>query len=906
MRKLLLNLSTVIGFVLFCALQAVAQTTIVKGRVVDENNEPVVGASVSVPGTALGVTTDADGFFRIATGDQADLRISYLGYKDYTRRITRPVDLGVVRLDQDAIALNDIVVTQSVAVARKTPVALSTISPEFIEQKLGSQEFPEILKSTPGVFATKQGGGYGDSKINMRGFKSENVAVMVNGVPVNDMEWGGVYWSNWAGLSEVTRSMQTQRGLGASKVSAPSVGGSINIVTRGIETEKGGSASFGVGNDGLFELSFALSTGLTKNGWAVNVFGGRKWGDGYVQGTDFIAYNYFVNISKRINARHQLSLTAFGAPQRHSQRNYNDALTLANWQRAKNYMKGESAYKYNPAFGLGKNGERKTSAYNVYHKPQISLSHQWQIDHKSALSTTLYVSISDGYGYSGQGREGYSSSSWYGSSNGNLNMTFRNPDGTFAYDMIQEMNEQSENGSKMIMSKSINSHQWYGLLSTYTNELGKYFDLTAGIDIRYYIGNHTNEIIDLYNGKYYMDDGSRKSVKAENNAAAADPDFRYQKLQAGDVVYRDYDGHTHQEGAFAQLEYNRRKVNLFVAGSVSNTGYWRYDRFYYDAAHAESEHVNFIGYTIKGGANFNLSDNHNLFANVGYISRAPFFSGGAFLQSTVSNAVNPDAVNEKIFSAEVGYGFRSARFSMNLNAYYTKWMDKSMAKSDDFSYDRDGQTVADRWTINMSGVNARHMGVELDFAATPTRWMELTGMLSWGDWQWDSDASGYFYNNMGQPMKDLQGNVATAPQSEDHLKSTINLAGIKVGGSAQTTAALGVRFKPLAGLRVGIDWTVYARNYADYTISANNISTSGKPTDITAPWCAPWGNQFDFSASYGFRIGQCRATLIGNVNNLFDQLYILDAYNGATGDWDTARVFYAFGRTFTMRLKINF
>ena len=46
---------------------------------------------------------------------------------------------------------------------------------------------------------------------------NENIAVMVNGVPVNDMEWGGVYFSNWAGLSDVTRSTQVQAWMGASK-----------------------------------------------------------------------------------------------------------------------------------------------------------------------------------------------------------------------------------------------------------------------------------------------------------------------------------------------------------------------------------------------------------------------------------------------------------------------------------------------------------------------------------------------------------------------------------------------------------------------------------------------------------------------------------------------------------------
>lgn len=165
------------------------------------------------------------------------------------------------------MVLNDVIITSSVAVSRKTPVAVSTVDPVFIEEKLGTQEFPEVLKSTPGIYATKQGGGFGDSKVNIRGFKTENSAMMINGVPMNDMEWGGIYWSNWAGLSDVTRSMQVQRGLGASKVAAPSVGGSINIVTNTIDANKGGFVSYGMGNDGLNKILFKVSTGLTKSGW---------------------------------------------------------------------------------------------------------------------------------------------------------------------------------------------------------------------------------------------------------------------------------------------------------------------------------------------------------------------------------------------------------------------------------------------------------------------------------------------------------------------------------------------------------------------------------------------------------------------------------------------------------------
>lgn len=204
--------------VIFCTATAVAQATL-KGKIVDaESNEPLIGATVSVKGSTEGSVTDIDGVFSLKiTTSGTTVEFKYLGYKTKTMKITQKgtVDLGTVSMEADSHVLNDVVVTSSIAVARKTPVAVSSVAMDFIEEKLGTQEFPEILKSTPGVHANKDGGGYGDSEIYMRGFGNENIAVMVNGVPMNDMEWGGVYWSNWSGLTDVTRTMQTQRGLGA-------------------------------------------------------------------------------------------------------------------------------------------------------------------------------------------------------------------------------------------------------------------------------------------------------------------------------------------------------------------------------------------------------------------------------------------------------------------------------------------------------------------------------------------------------------------------------------------------------------------------------------------------------------------------------------------------------------------
>lgn len=894
-----------------CSMSAFAQTITVKGQLVDsETGEPLVGAAVMVEGTTQGSVTDIDGYFKQAVASNATLVFKYVGYKDLKQKITRKgasVDLGVIQMHPDAVMLNDVVITSSVAIARKTPVAVSTVTPVFIEERLGTQEFPEILKTTPGIYATKKGGAFGDSELRMRGFKSENVAVLVNGVPMNDMEWGGLYWSNWTGLSDVTRSTQTQRGLGASKVSAPSVGGSVNIVTKGADAEKGGTVSYAMGNDGYNKMLFSLSTGMSKSGWALTLLGAKTWGDGYIQSTDFEAYNWFVNLTKRFNENHQLSLTAFGAPQWHNQRNNNNGLSIKEWQNVKQYVDNpDDVYKYNPSFGYRKNGVAYNQNQNKYNKPQISLNHQWQIDHKSSLSTVAYVSIGRGYGSSGQANTeiGAARADWYAASKGTLSSKFRNADGTFAYDQMEELNEQSANGSLYAMSISKNYHNWYGLVSTYTTKFGEYVDFYGGVDFRYYKGTHTNEISDLFGGKFFVDYDSRRNVKVANNAAAADPNFIHQKLTIGDVIYRDYDGYTVSEGAFAQAEYNKDKLSAFLSGSLSNTSYWRYDRLYYDEAHAKSDKVNFMGFTAKGGANYNITDHHNIFANIGYISRAPFFSYGAFLQAQTSNATNPDAVNEKIFSVELGYGYRSKWLTANLNAYFTRWMDKTMTSGGDIT--NANREVIDRYSINMQGVDARHMGVELDLVANPTRWLDINGMFSLGDWQWDSNATGYYYNSLGQPLKNIKsGEIASGIQASDHAKSVVNLKGVKVGGSAQLTTALGAQVH-FSGFRGGLTYTWYARNYSDYDLDGSMLSPDGNVT-VTQPWKIPSGGQFDLNASYTFPLGKCKATLYGNVENVFNQRYIVDATDGGTGKWENAyEVFYAFGRTYSLRLKVAF
>jgi outer membrane cobalamin receptor len=888
MRKKIVHFLLVALLTTFCAASAVAQT-VVKGKVVDaETNEPLIGASVMVEGTTQGVVTDLDGLFTLnVKSAKQTLFFKYIGYKNLKMKLaqTGKVDLGTVKMEADAVALGDITITSSIAIQRKTPVAVSTVDPVFIEEKLGTQEFPEILKSTPGVYATKQSGGYGDSRINLRGFEAANIAVMVNGAPMNDMEWGGIYWSNWAGLTDVTRSMQVQRGLGASKICAPSVGGSINIVTRTTDAKKGGSVLYGTGNDGYNKIGFNMSTGMNEKGWAFSLLGTKTWGDGYIQGTSFSAYSWFVNLSKKINDNQTLSFTGLGAPQWHNQRY--DKLTITEWAKQTQYGR-----RYNAVYGFDAAGQQRTSSYNFYHKPQFSLNHNWQIDYKSSLSTSLYMSIGEGGGYSGQGDK---KSSFYGATNGVPNSTYRRNDGTFDYESLMNTNAASENGSVAAMSASMNNHLWYGLLSTYTRDLTQSLSLQAGLDLRYYKGTHTNKLVDLYGGQFFLDQTNRGSV---NNWRHNDLSYVNQKLKVGDVVYRDYDGFVTQYGGFAQLEYSKDKLSSFVSGNINNNSYWRRDRFYYN--NTKSEVVNKLGFGGKGGVNYNIDEHHNVFANIGFFSRTPFFSGGIFLSSATSNAINPSSKNEKIFSYEAGYGYKSRLFTANVNVYRTAWKDKSMTKavvSGDASSNY----------LNMNGVNALHQGVEFDCKFQPTKELLISGMLSLGNWKWDSNAIGYWYNKDGQAL-DKNSNIV-AVGSDAHAKSTLNLNGIHVGNSAQTTAALGINYEFMKGLRFGLDGNYFGRNFSNFDISVADIKSSGVQP-FSQPWRIPDAFVFDFNTSYRFKIGNLDASLIANVQNLLNEKYITDAQdNGAkTGGhgWQDATVFYGFGRTWSSTLKIKF
>jgi len=843
MMKILQSGFWLVLLICMASTVAISQERTVSGTVVESSTgEPLIGANVVVEGTTTGTVTDLNGNFKLAVpSGSVTLKVSFIGYNEFTKTLSgNESDLGEISLETSAIGLQEVEVIASIAVDRKTPVAVSTIKQAELQSKIGSQEFPEILKSTPGVYATKTGGGFGDGRINVRGFDDDNVAVLINGVPVNDMENGNVYWSNWAGLTDATRSIQVQRGLGASKVAVPSVGGTINIISKATDFDKGGSIYAATGNDAYSKLGFTLNSGLTDNGWAFTLSGAKTQGDGYVDGTEFLGFSYYANIAKQINDNHEVTFTAIGTKQRHGQRQSNSLLI--------DYENSPSGIKYNPDWGY-RNGQVVQIEDNFYHKPQLSLNHYWTLSDRMELSTAAYASFGTGGG---------------GGTGGTFDKSIRKGGeyGPVDVDFFVEQNENSVDGeSSAWLRASRNDHKWYGVLSSLNYDISSSLKFLGGIDFRYYKGSHFYEITDLLGGDYVL-----------NNDDINNPN---RTLTVGDKYNYNYDGVVLWEGLFGQVEYTEGDLAAFLSLAASNTSYSRFELFNETPENEESETINFFGYQIKGGANYNLTRNHNVFANVGYFEKAPFFRN-VFLSRT-SNAANEDAVNEKIFSAELGYGYRSSNFTANINVYRTKWMDKASVRS---TPNADGQI----FYANITGINALHQGVEVDGKFKANSNLTFTGMLSLGDWRW--------LNNVEDVrIEDEDGNTLGDPIN-------IYIEDLRVGDAAQTTAALGVQYEMIEGFKLGLDYNYYDNLFASFDPTARTTE------DVTDAWEVPAYGVFDLNVTYKFELGGFNASLYGNVYNLTDTQYVADANDG--GDAANSRVFYGFGRNWNLGLKVNF
>ena len=892
------------------------------GTVYDTNSTPLEGANVVLVGTELGDTANQEGAYAILNvpAGTYDLTASFIGYEPITKSIVVGDEDVMTHfvLEVGVVTLSDVEVLASRA-SDNTPVAFTNVSKEEMELRLGSQDVPMILNTTPSVYATQQGGGAGDARINIRGFNQRNIAVMINGVPQNDMENGWVYWSNWDGVGDTAASIQVQRGLSAVNLATPSIGGTMNVLTDPTAFEKGGKFKQEAGEGGFLKTTFNYNTGLILNDkLALSGTIVRKTGDGLIDGTWTDAWAYNLGASYAISNDQRLELYAIGAPQRHGQNLYKQNIATYSQELAGdidgydtdafaegNKFETEAGRLFNqnvapidPSY-TGQQywymyGANTTNRYSstflneredFFHKPLVNLNHFLNINDKMKLSSVLYWSGGSGGGtgtYGSvsrvpavEGNKWYRSSPWTWDWNAEIAQNSDNIDENFS---------TTENRSTGILRNSINRQDTYGLISKLNFNVTDDLEMQVGLDWRTAGIEHAREVRDLLGGDYYVD-------YADDN----EPEGKVVKL--GDIIAYHNETTVDWLGGFVQANYTTDKMNVYGMGGVSQIEYSYQDHFTVENEVIKADPISTM--QVKGGAMFNINDDMKVFFNTGLVEKAPIMDNVIYYDGTVAS----DPSNEKFLHNEFGVNYRFGKLGLNASAYNTDWQDRNLTKSVTTGQGSSGDTDI----IFLTGVNQKHQGLELETNYMVNDMLDLMFVASFGNWKFDGDADGTYqeteYNSEGQ---------AVGFQTTEYAYA---LDGLYVGDMPQTAYVLGVTLKPVKGLSLQAIHKTYDKNYSDWSPSAREFDGTNDDADRSQVWEAPGYSKLDLHMSYKLpTIKGLDMMLTGHIFNVLDEVYVQDAVdNSQYNSWGTkehlahnAEVFLGTPRYANIGLTINF
>lgn len=957
-----------------------AQTARVTGTIADTNTgETLIQATVVFEQgggqSPIGVLTDFDGKYEVELPyGEYTMKVNYVGYEAYQKTIVVDRQSLEVNVRLNTILLKEATVTADL-VDRETPVAFSDVKPIQIEEELASQPLPMILNTTPGVYATQEGSDDNGPSITIRGFKQRNVSVMIDGIPVNDMENGGVFWNNWFGLDLVTQTMQVQRGLGASKLALPAIGGTVNILTQGIENRRKTMVKVEGGSTNMVRATIGHTSGRLDGGWGYTVAGSYRQDEGWVEQQSSRAFFYYGKLQKELG-NHIISLSAMGAPSENNTRGYqqriatynadyarslfsgsnemyeqmrdysvrywtienddvlnNDYPTPSEEQAAIDALNAEYGYesradfeelmnqydfidttnviskggRYNVHWG-NLNGEPFYERQNQYHKPLFSLRHSWRVSDKFFVSNNLYASFGKGGGtrlipslgdgdFSDDGQIDFQRF-WDAHTQPNI---FGGPPSPQA---------------GWILRKGFNNHYWYGLLSTFNYEIDKKWNLSGGLDLRDYRGEHYGEVYDLLGAQYWLDTNGNQNELPQENVV-------------GDKIGYYYDTFVRWGGVFGLLEYKDQLWTAFLNVSGVYQGYNRVDYFarqdvviddvvYYQQLSVQDAFVLdngtgefFVtdeddvtavttsdsqeawlvngdtltnasvvfhndpqssrtsrsdwkwipGYTVKMGGNYSLNEWNSAFVNVGHLNRTPV------LENVIGfdNQFVKNTANEIINSFEIGYNYSRFPFSLNVNAYYTDWNNRPLDELLRVVIE-DAQGVERILRANIQSMSAVHMGFEVDGGYQINDMFTVEGFFSLGDWRWDSseDALILIDDETNRPYLDGEGEVVTV---------SYNAAGVSVGDAPQTMVGAALKWQ-VKDFYIKPRFTWFARHFADFDPFSLNGENEGRQS-----WEIPAYGLLDLHAGYSFKVKDSQIDLRLSGFNLLNTIYIINAQN---------------------------
>ncbi|MCB9233245.1 MAG: Plug domain-containing protein [Bacteroidia bacterium] len=674
-----------------------------------------------------------------------------------------------------------------------------SVSADVLESEVQSQDVSGLLQSSRDAFVSAAGYNWSTARFKIRGYSSENMTVMLNGIPMNDPETQWAVWANWGGLNDITRYPMTRIGITASDLAFGGMQGFSNIDLRASTQRKGIRFSYALTNRTYRHRPMVTyNTGMMKNGWAISVSGSARFaGEGYVEGTSYSAASYFLSVDKKLNDKHMFGFVAMGSPTVQGRAGL--AVQEAYDATGNNY--------YNPYWGY-QNGVKRNSRVRDNHKPMLFLSHYFTPNEKTKLTSTAFLEF---------GRSGQTSLNWYDAQDPRPDyyrylpsyfedtdpaqaaavaqlwatddsyrqvnwdhMYFANSKNLYTVEDADGIagNNVTGNRSKYILEEWRSDPLWFGAKTILNHKFSDKIVLSSGLDLQSYTSHNFKVLEDALGGDFWVDINQFALQDfSDPNASQNNLEQPNHVVRVGDVFGYNYDLHQNSGNWFGQVEFTTPKFEIFAGAQLGYTSFWRDGKFrtglFPNDSYGQSAKNNFFTYGAKAGVTYKVTGRHYITANGLYMTRPPAISS-SFLAPRLHNQILNGLTAEEVISGDFNYIIRYPNFKARATYYYS--LVNNQVYNRTFWHDELRTFV----NYSMTGVDQLYTGLEVGAEASVMQQFTVTGAFSWGQ---------YLYNS--RPTATVTSNNSSEVLAEDR---TVYLKNYRIGGMPQTAASIGLKY----------------------------------------------------------------------------------------------------------------
>ena len=690
--------------------------------------------------------------------------------------------------------------------------SISLSDDELNDDTSASDNISGLLNSSMDVFYRTAAYEFSSSFFKVRGLDSDNAIVHINGVKMNKLYNGRPQWSNWGGLNDVLRNQELSNGSIPLKYNFGGILGSNNINIRASEYGQGGRITYSSSNRSYSNrLMATYNSGMLEKGWAYSLSIGRRWGnEGYQDASFYDSNSAFLSVQKTFNNKHSLNFAAIYAPNRRGK-------VSPNTQEVYD-LRG---IKYNEYWGYH-DGEKRNSRVKRVVEPILLLNHDWSIDNKSNLET----SIGYQFGEMGNSRLDYAgganpSPAYYQDLPSYFLADDDGPDYEGAYiaqenfinngqinwnriyDANLTNNQANLNAAYVLYEDRVDDVQ-LTINSAYNREINENIKITASVNYRNLVSDNFAEISDMLGGYSYSNidsfDYLDYNLLSPNSIVSEGDKFKYH-----------YKMNAEEMSLFSMINFSFNKLEFYFAGDMTNTTYQR-DGIFENEANAgnssgKGDEISFDGYGVKAGITYKFSGKHILDFNSAYLQKAPSIRN-TFTNSRVNHNVVGSDINglindspiteEKIMSFDANYIFRTPIFTGRLTGFYSEVKDAneiSFYYADGLvGFEDDSEFIQEI----LQGIDKKYFGVEFGVEAQIIPTVKLKGAASIGQYTYDNNP--YLYLGADN------NTVAVGPS---------NLENYKIAGGPQTAYSVGFEYRDPDYWFIGITSNFFTDTYVD-------------------------------------------------------------------------------------------